>query len=104
MQIHLILGLNGPESVQTLADTISRVYPRSHRKLADRPAWLVADDATAKRVSEKLGITTGDGGIAALVTTMADYFGRAETDLWSWIKVQWEARSDGSSDTTAHAA
>ena len=104
MQMHLILGLNGPESVQTLTDTITRVYGSRSRKLGDRPAWLVAENATAKSVSEKLGITTGEGGISALVTTMADYFGRAETDLWSWIKVQWETPSDGSATPHSDAA
>lgn len=104
MQIHMILGLNGPESVATLSASVERVYPGRHRKLGDRPAWLVSDNATAKAVSEKLGINSGDGGIAALVTTMADYFGRAETDLWSWIKVQWEKPADGSMDPTAAAA
>ena len=104
MQMHMILGLNGPESVEALSGTIQRIYPHRHRKLGDRPAWLVADNATARVVSEKLGINSGDGGISALVTTMADYFGRAEPDLWSWIKVQWETPSDGSPDSSADAA
>jgi len=102
MQIHLILGLNGPESVAALGERIERAYPNRYRKLGDRPAWLVADNVPARGVSEKLEISTGAGGISALVTSMADYFGRAEPDLWSWIKVQWEAQ-DGS-DPAADAA
>ena len=104
MQIHTVLGLNGPDSLSTLAATIQRVYPNRHRKLGDRPAWLVSDNSTAKAVSEKLGINSGDGGISALVTTMSDYFGRAETDLWSRIKVQWETPADGSTDPKSAAA
>lgn len=103
MQIHLVIGLNGPDSLKTLEATINTIYPGRSRPLKDRPAWLVADNATASTVSEKLGITTGTGGISALVMTMADYFGRAEPDLWSWIKVQWEAQ-DGSDIATANAA
>lgn len=103
MQIHLIVGLNGPDSIATLERSIATIYPGRHRKLADRPAWLVAENATASSVSERLGITTGTGGISALVMTMADYYGRAEPDLWSWIKVQWEAL-DGSDDKTATKA
>lgn len=103
MQIHLILGLNGPESVALLEQRIARVYPNRSRKLGDRPAWLVADNATASAVSEKLEITSGTGGIGALVSTMADYFGRAEPDLWSWIKVQWEAQ-DGTPGAATAAA
>lgn len=102
MQIHVVIGLNGPESLQTLQDTIAAKYPGRHRQLTDRPAWLVADAATVRTVSEKLGITTGTDGISAIVTTISDYYGRAEPDLWSWIKVQWESL-DGA-DTTANAA
>lgn len=92
MQIHIVLGLNGPESVARLESNIAAHYPERSRKLADgKTAWLVADDAPARIVSEKLGINTGDGGISALVTSVADYFGRAEPELWSWIKYQWEA-------------
>lgn len=103
MQIHLILGLNGPESLKTLGKNIADMYPSRNRKLRDRPAWLVSDDDTAQSVSEKLGINAGEGGISALVTTMADYFGRAEPDLWQWIKVQWESSSDGPSEQSAAA-
>jgi hypothetical protein len=103
MQIHLILGLNGPESVKTLGANIARIYPNRSRPLRDGTAWLVADDSTASIVSNKLGVTSGEGGISALVTTMSDYFGRAEPDLWSWIKVQWEAPPDAS-ENSANAA
>lgn len=102
MQIHVIVGLNGPDSVKTLEETITAIYPNRSRRLKDRPVWLVADNATASTVSERLGITVGTDGISAMVATMADYFGRAEPDLWSWIKVQWEAQ-DGS-DTASKAA
>jgi hypothetical protein len=103
MQIHMVLCLNGEASIATLSANIDKVYAARSRRLTDRPAWLVADNATAKAVSEKLGINTGDGGISALVTTVGDYFGRAEPDLWSWIKVQWEA-TDGPSGLSATAA
>lgn len=98
MQIHLVLGLNGQESLKTLETNIAKHYPTRSRKLRDRPAWLVADDVTAQSLSQQLGINAGEGGISALVTTVADYFGRAEPELWSWIKVQWESSPDGSAD------
>ena len=103
MQMHLILALNGPESIETLEKNILETYPSRSRKLSDRPAWLISDNATARSISEKLGINSGEGGISAIVTTMADYFGRAEPDLWSWIKVQWEASPDGPSEQSVAA-
>jgi hypothetical protein len=104
MQIHLVLGLNGPASVATLEANITKEYEGRYKRLSDRPAWLVADDSPARNVSEKLGINTGDGGISALVTTVADYFGRAEPELWAWIKLQWENQQDGSAAPTSNAA
>lgn len=103
MQIHLVLGLNGPESVATLADRIGKLYPNRSRKLGDKPAWLVAENETASIISEKLGISTGDSGISALVTSISDYFGRAEPDLWSWIKLQWETSADAAPEHSAAA-
>lgn len=103
MQIHLVLGLNGPESVAKLAANVAASYPDRSRLLAEgKSAWLVADDLPARLVSEKLGINTGDGGISALVTSVGDYFGRAEPELWSWIKLQWEA-NDGSAASAANS-
>lgn len=103
MQIHMVLGLNGADSIAKLEANVATHYPERSRKLAaDKSAWLVADAAPARVVSEKLGINTGDGGISALVTSVADYFGRAEPELWSWIKVQWEAQ-DGPAVAVAEA-
>lgn len=101
MQIHLVLGLNGPESVATLEARVAAEYSNRSKKLGDRPAWLVADNAPARDVSERLGINTGEGGISALVSTVADYFGRAEPELWAWIKLQWENQHDGAPDSSA---
>jgi hypothetical protein len=103
MQIHLILGLNGEESCKTLEKNIAENYPTRNRRLREGCAWLVADAATARDVSQKVGINTGEGGISAIVTSVADYFGRAEPDLWQWIKLQWEAAPDGSSNQSKAA-
>lgn len=98
MQMHLILALNGPESIETLEANIDRLYRERSKKLGNRSAWIVAEDDTAQAVSEKLGINSGEGGISAIVTTISNYFGRAEPELWAWIKVQWESSPDGSAD------
>jgi hypothetical protein len=95
MQIHVIIGLNGAESLEKLQQNVETHYPNRFHRLNDKPAWLVSDDSPARAVSEKLGINTGDSGISALVTSVGDYFGRAEPELWTWIKLQWEAPSDG---------
>jgi hypothetical protein len=90
MQIHLILGLNGEESISALAERLEHFYPGQHLRLPNRPAWLLAEDDLARVISERLGIVTGLDGIAGLVTTVADYYGRAEPEIWAWMKMMYE--------------
>lgn len=40
--------------------------------------------ATAKDVSDKLGITDGSNG-SAIVLNIAGYFGRSNPQVWEWI-------------------
>ena len=89
MQIHVVLGLNGPESVVALQNNIERVYEDRFLPLEGRPAWLVADDALARDISDKLGFNDGQD-IAGLVTTVATYYGRANPDVWAWMKMMYE--------------
>jgi len=51
--------------------------------------WLVAAKKTTKDVCDVLGVTDGSNG-AALVFEVASYFGRANPNVWSWIKLHWE--------------
>lgn len=105
MKLNLVLALNGPDSVATLAGNIERIYPeRYRRKLSDKPAWIVVDNALTRDISDKLGISSGDGGISALVSTVTSYFGRAEPDLWEWMSLRMEERPDGAPQTDADAA
>ena len=87
MQIHLVLGLNGEESVEELSGKIASTYPDQSMRLNNKPAWLVADDNLARIISERLGMSPGTGGIAGLVTTFTDYFGLADPEVWAWIKM-----------------
>jgi hypothetical protein len=91
MQIHVVIGLNGEASVDALNVKVQKRYPGDrHYRLTGKPAWLVADDALARDVSRKLGITADEGGIAGLVTTIANYFGRANPEIWAWMQTMYE--------------
>ncbi len=54
----------------------------------------MAARGAAKEVSDTLGITDGAAG-AALVFEVASYFGRANPNIWSWIKDNWDAGKHG---------
>lgn len=90
MQIHVVIGLNGEASLDALNANVQRVYPDTYYRLTGKPAWLVADDALARIVSEKLGIDSGEQGIAGIVTTIGNYYGRANPEIWAWIKTMYE--------------
>jgi hypothetical protein len=62
--------------------------------LDEGKGWLVSSTGTAQSVSEKLGITTGENG-GALVIEMASYFGRANPNIWSWIRSSLEKPVNG---------
>jgi hypothetical protein len=51
--------------------------------------WLVAAKTTAKELSDNLQITDGVNG-AAIVIEVASYFGRANPNIWTWIKSNWD--------------
>ncbi len=58
--------------------------------------WIISTKGTAKQISDTLGISgkeppTGD----AVILTIAGYWGRAEPNLWEWMKVKMEEGADG---------
>lgn len=52
--------------------------------------WLVSYSGTSKVLSDELGITEGKGEVSAIVVSISGYYGRAPTDVWEWIKLNWE--------------
>ena len=83
------------ESVDAkLAAAIQQHYATANYQLDGDRGWLVAGRGTAQEVSNTLGITDGTNG-AALVAEMASYFGRANPNIWTWIKDNWEVGKHG---------
>jgi hypothetical protein len=90
MSIFAIISQSGGQPAQ-LESAIAQAYKDDF--LAIGPGnWLIASEGTAKEVSDKLGISTGKVG-SALVIEFAAYYGRANTNIWAWIKNKWEAKS-----------
>jgi len=73
----------------SLADAVQTHFGDSNYKVAGGH-WLVATNRTAKEVSDALGVSDGAVG-AGIVVEVASYFGRANPDIWTWIKAHWEA-------------
>jgi hypothetical protein len=62
--------------------------------------WLVAAGGTPQDVSKTLGVTSDSNTTeigAAMVIQFDEYFGRAPTAAWNWIKAKLEEPDGGAS-------
>lgn len=57
--------------------------------------WLVAGPGTANDISDKLGITPEAVSGTGIIIEAASYYGRANPAVWTWIKENWERKTDG---------
>jgi hypothetical protein len=76
-----------------VGQTIAEKYPGDHMDLGEG-VWLISGKGTAKEISDTLGFSSATGGSAignGIVFRMDSYFGRAQTNIWDWIKVKIEA-------------
>ena len=71
---------------------VLRAFPNDHLRLSNNE-WLIAAPGTAREVSEKLQLAPGVEAGAAIVFSMANYYGRAPTEVWEWIRTKAEATS-----------
>lgn len=72
-----------------LPGAIAEHFPTANYALGNE-VWLVAGVGTAKEISDKLGISDGANG-TGVVLQVDSYFGRANPNIWSWIKENWES-------------
>lgn len=77
-----------------LETAVRQHFDHANYPLDGDRGWLVAGRATAKEVSDTLGITDGATD-PALVVEVASYFGRANPNIWTWIKNNWETGKNG---------
>jgi hypothetical protein len=71
-----------------LEAALKNVFPENYL-IVGNGEYLVSAIGSAKDVSDRLGISSGPVG-PAIVFKMSNYFGRASTDIWEWIKVKAE--------------
>jgi hypothetical protein len=72
-----------------LEATIIEQYPEDFYKLSENQ-WLVCAGGIAKELSTKLKINDDEGTGPAIVFSIANYWGRANPNIWEWIKTKWE--------------
>ena len=90
MTIFTVVDLESGALTAPLDGVLAATFPGQHYKLAHN-AWLVAAAATATDVSNRIGMSD-PGGRVGIVTEVGGYFGRANPEIWTWIKTNWEGR------------
>lgn len=75
-----IFGTNNPAAVKT---ALEQHHKDAYFELT-AGQWMVVAEGTAKEMSDRLGLTTGDNGNGVVVAS-AGYFGRAPSNIWEWI-------------------
>ena len=82
------------EKAPNLRTAIAAIYPDDHLKISDDAYLVAAKGTTAKEISDKLEISSGTNGLAVILQT-TDFWGRASTATWAWLKAKGEATSGG---------
>ncbi len=88
-----------PTPEPKVVNAIKAAYPNDHLPINEYQ-WLVSATGTAIDVSAKLGIfdpkSPGAAPIGnAVIFSTNGYFGRAQTNIWEWIKAKLEATPSG---------
>ena len=94
MAVFVIIPQLNPNSEKLAAVVAGAFSGDSIHPLDDDKGWLVSAEGTAQQLSEKLGVTSGVNG-AAVILEVAAYFGRANPNIWSWLKLKFEAPPSG---------
>lgn len=82
MTIFVVFRVAKPEKMQ---QAVTAAFPNDHLQLQD-DEWLVSGIGTAKEISDKLRVSEPEGSGSAMIFSMANYYGRATTEIWDWIK------------------
>jgi hypothetical protein len=89
MPVFAVIPQPNPNSAK-LPGAVTANFANEYLQLENEKGWLISAKGTAQELSAKLGVTSGDNG-AALILEIASYFGRANPNIWSWVKAKMEA-------------
>jgi L-ascorbate metabolism protein UlaG (beta-lactamase superfamily) len=63
-------------------------------KLQTNSGWLIKFDGTTVELSNKIGVTGQEKGVAPLGSVIfvpvSGYYGRGPNDMWEWLKTRLE--------------
>jgi hypothetical protein len=88
MTVFVVFRATSPEA---MGASVRRNFPNNFLEVQS-DEWLISASGTAKDVSDRLGLTPSASSVGtAIVFSMANYYGRAPTEIWEWIKAKAES-------------
>jgi hypothetical protein len=91
MPVFVVIGTVNSEAIKS---AVVAQYGANHYEFSPT-SWFVSDAGTTKEVSDKLGITAGEGGVQGAVLKFSAYSGRATATAWTWLQTKGETTSNG---------
>jgi hypothetical protein len=86
----LLFAILGHDDNPRLSAALTLHFPGNYLRIGNGQ-WLVAGgNTTVVDVSNILGISDGTNG-SGIVISIASYYGRANTNIWEWMKVKLSA-------------
>lgn len=70
-----------------LQNVIKEKFSQESFKLS-QGEWIISYSGTSKGLCDALGITDGKNGSAVVFSTLG-YYGRASSELWEWLQLNW---------------
>lgn len=80
-----------PYANPTVIASIEEKFPDPNHFKINSTQWVVSGKGTAQKISDLLG-TTENGGV---VLSFSGYWGRADANLWEWMKAKIEESDNG---------
>jgi hypothetical protein len=90
-----LFAVMSPSVNVKLEAAIKNKYPNSFYMYSSTQ-WFISSKSTAKEISDQLGISIKQDHIgSAVVVGVNGYWGRANNDLWDWMKAKTEESENG---------
>lgn len=83
-----VFAVISPTPDPELAERIGTASGGKCFAYSDR-SWLVKFDGTSMKLARELK-ADGDGDQSAIVLSVSSYYGRANPQIWEWLRTHWE--------------
>lgn len=86
-----IFAVTAPTSNAKIGPAIDAAFPDQYIK-AWPEHWFIATSGTAKEIGVKIDAAAGGNVGTMVVVSVANYWGRANPEIWEWVKTKFEGK------------